>query len=317
MTARLKRNSGINRAILSEVDPMRHLRHSFHMSRTNTTEQLPSIAGIGLGIQDVKSTTNVPFGKTAKSVPGTVTAEKPSRKSVVSIAVQVSSDEESAFLSKIQALQKENLVLRSSVKEKEDMVEKLNKTITNKTLQFAKDIELEVNSHETTRQSLDRSQRLVEEKEQLLNDNILHYENVSRELQSQYEETMAALREQSQIEVNIRDEKVNKLKQQISELFRDKSWEHQKQMEDLQKEISRLAEEAQLHRTQLKRDSTSRHACEKCKTLMAALEDSKIQMKLKNRTIEELQSLCQRFENQLQDQEKLQKLLLAKNRDVK
>ncbi|KAM5165491.1 uncharacterized protein ACMZJ9_007928 [Mantella aurantiaca] len=314
MTARLQRNSRLNGPILSELEPQTHFRHSF---RTNKSESLPIIAGVGLGIQDVKLSTSVPFSKMAKSVPSTVTSERPSRKSVASKSVQVSSDEQSALLAKIEALQKENLQLRSSVKQKEDMVGELNKTIKNKTLQFAKDIELEVNSHKTTRQSLDRSQRLVEEKEQLLKDNILHYENVNRELQSQYEETMAALREQSQLEINVRDEKIHKLKQQISEIFRDKSWEHQKQMEDLQKEISRLAEEAQLLRTQLKRDSISRHECKKCKSLMAALEDSKIQIKLKNRTIEELQSLCQRFENQLQEQEKLQKMLVAKNRDVK
>ncbi|CAI9566416.1 unnamed protein product [Staurois parvus] len=121
----------------------------------------------------------------------------------------------------------------------------------------------------------------------------------------------------NQTEVNSRDEKIHKLKQQISELFRNKSWEHQKQMEDLQKEISRLAEEAQLLRTQLKRDSVSRQECEKCKSLMAALEDSRIQIKLKNRTIEELQSLCQKFQNQLLEQEKLQKMLVTKNKDIK
>ncbi|XP_072265629.1 uncharacterized protein [Pyxicephalus adspersus] len=317
MTARLKRSPRINGPIPSEPEPMTHLRHSFCMNRTNKSESLPSIAGIGLGVQDTRSMTIVPFGKAAKSVSSIVPIEKPSRKSTVSKSIQVSSDEENALLLKLEALQKENLLLRSSVKEKEDMVEELNKTIKNKTLQFAKDIELEVNSHKTTRQLLDKSQRLVEEKEQLLKDNILHYENVNRELQSQHEETMAALREQSQAEVSIRDEKIHKLKQQISELFKDKSWEHQKQMEDLQKEISRLAEEAQLLRAQRKRDSISRQECEKCKSLMAALEDSKIQIKLKIRTIEELQSLCQRFGNQLQEQEKLQKLLVDKNRDVK
>ncbi|XP_040207059.1 protein FAM184A-like isoform X1 [Rana temporaria] len=316
MTARFKRTPRMNGPIVSELEPATYLRHSFHVSRTSKSESLPSIAGIGLGIQDVKSTPNVYFGKPGKSIPSIISAVT-SRKRVASKSVQVSSDEESALLSKIEALQKENLLLRSSLKEKEDVVEKLSKTIRNKTLQFAKDIELEVNSHKTSRQSLDRSQRLVEEKEQLLNYNILHYENVNRELQSQYEETVAALREQSQIEVHIRDEKIHNLKQQISEVFRNKSWEHQKQMEDLQKEISRLAEEAQLLRSQLKRDNSSRQECGKCKSLAAALEDSRVQIKLKNRTIEELQSLCRRFQNQLQEQEKVQKLLVTKNKNVK
>ncbi|XP_075059968.1 uncharacterized protein LOC142144726 [Mixophyes fleayi] len=313
MTARLKRNSIVCGRILSELGPtMTHRSQSFHTSRTSKLVRLPSIAGIGLGIQNIRSVANQPVSTTAKSFPSNVRATEP-EKSVASKSVQVSSDEESLFLSKIEALKKENHFLKSSLKEKEHMVIELNTTIKTKTLQFTKDIELEIHSHETTRKCLERSQRLVEIKEQLLDESRLHYEKVNRELQSQYEDTLASLREQSQREMSIRDEKINKLKLQLSELFKDKSWEHQKQMEELQKELSRLAEEAQFLRTQLKRDNHSKHECEQCKSLSSALEDSRLQLKLKNRTIEELQSVCKRFGSQLQEQEKLQKILVAKN----
>ncbi|XP_068088508.1 cytoskeletal protein Sojo-like [Hyperolius riggenbachi] len=312
MTARLRSYSKADSQIPSDLVTLPHLRHSFHNSRTKTSERLPSIAGVGLGIQDVKASSSAPFNKAAKSIPRTFRAEKLPQKNVVSKEVQVSINEDNGFLSKIEALEKENLFLRSSLRQKEDMVAELNKSIKNKTMQFARDIELEVNSHKTTRQLLERSQGLVEEKEQLLQERILHYEHVSRELQSQYEETLASLREQSKTEIAARDEKIDKLKHQISELFKDKSWEHQKQMEELQKEMTRLAEEAQLLRTQLKRERISKQECDKCKAKMAALEDIKVQLKLKNRTIDELQSLCQRFENQLQEQEKIRHFLWPK-----
>lgn len=313
MTARQKRDVRATGKLFSELGAaLPHLSQSFYTSRRNKSESLPSIAGVGLGAQDVRSVSSVLVTRTSKSFPAIVKAEKPG-KSVVSKAVQVSSNEENLFLSKIEALEKEILLLKSSLKEKDDTVTELNEIIKTKTLQFTRDMEHEIDNHKSTRQMLERSQRIVEEKEQLLAESIQHYEKVHQELQDQYEEALASLREQSRIEVSLRDERINKLKKQISELFKDKSWEHQKQIEELQKELTRLAEDAHVLRGQLKRHSISTRKCEKCESLMSALEDSRLQLKIKNRTIEELQSLCQRFQHQLQEQEKLQSVLVDKN----
>ncbi|XP_056423664.1 uncharacterized protein LOC130362740 [Hyla sarda] len=313
MTARQRRDSRGTGKVLAELAPAMPLfNQSLYTSRAMKSESLPSIAGVGLGIQDVISVSRLPVTKTTKSFPTIVKAQKPG-KSFVSKAVQVSSNEENLFLSKIEALQKEILSLKSSLKEKDDAVTELNEMIISKTVQFTRDMQNETNNHKTTRQTLEKSQKIVEEKEQLLEESIRHYEKTKRELQGQYEEALASLRERSQIEVNIRDEKITKLKQQISELFKDKSWEHKKQLEELQKELKRLTEEAQVLHGQLKRRNVSTHQCEKCEPLMSALEDSRLQLKIKNRTIEELQSLCQRFQYQLQEQEKLQSMFVDKN----
>ncbi|XP_075719119.1 uncharacterized protein LOC142760084 [Rhinoderma darwinii] len=315
MTARQKRDPKMTGRVSSDLGPvMPHLRRSLYTIRTNKSESLPSIAGIGLGIQDVRSVSSVAVTKTSKSFPTIVQAEKPGR-SVVSKAVQVSYNEENLFLRKIEALEKEILSMKSSLKEKDDTVTELNEIMKTKTLQFTRDMEHEINTHKITRQTLEQSRRTVEEKDQLLEESIQHYENVNQELKDQYEETLTSLREQSRIEVNIRDDRISKLKQQISELFKDKSWEHQKQIEELRKELKRLAEESNVLQGQLKRDNVSTNECKKCESLMSALEDSKFQLKLKNRTIEELQSMCQRFQHQLQEQEKLQ--IVDKNRDQK
>ncbi|KAG8583842.1 hypothetical protein GDO81_008568 [Engystomops pustulosus] len=313
MTSRQKRDSRGAGKVFSDLGPvMPHLGQPLYRSRASRSESLPGIAGIGLGIQDVRSTSSVPVTKTAKSFLTTGRAEKPG-KNVVSKAVQVSSNEENALLSKIKALEKEIHLLKSTLKERDDTVIVLNGVIKDKTSQFARDMEQEINDHKTTRQMLERSQTIVEEKEQRLKESIQHSEKVIRELQDQHEERLTSLQKQSQIEVNVRDEKIDKLKQQISELFKDKSWEHQKQIEELQKEMKRLAEEAHVLRGQMKRHSTSARDCEKCGSLQSALEDSRLQIKLKNRTIEELQSICQRFQHQLQEQEKLQSVLVDQN----
>ncbi|XP_040285664.1 TRAF3-interacting JNK-activating modulator-like [Bufo bufo] len=309
MTARQKRDSRATGKVSSDLG---HSSQSLYTSRAHKSESLPSIAGIGLGIQDVRSVSSVPVTKTTKSFLTIVKPEKPG-KSAVSKAVQVSSNEEHLLLSKIEALKKEMCLLKSSLKEKDNLVTELNEIIKTKTMQFTREMENEINGHKTTRQTLERSQRIVEEKEQLLTESIQHHEKVQQDLQDQYEEMLASLREQTQKEVNTRDERINKLKQQISELFKDKSWEHKKQIEELQKELKRLAEEAHVLRGQLKRHNVSTHECGKCKSLMSALEDSRLQLKLKNRTIEELQSVCQGFQHQLQEQEKLQSLLVDKD----
>ncbi|CAJ0933391.1 unnamed protein product [Ranitomeya imitator] len=329
-------------------------------NRAGKSESLPSVAGIGMGIQDVRSMSIVPVTKTPKTSPSlserrnlgrVLSARRSSERcwegmngasaphaggTALTVALSparhtdnirvryvfytdpltlmdpcaptntdmspcfpnghtvresvspVSSNEETLFLSKLEALEKEILSLKSSLKDKEELVTGLNETIKTKTAQFTRDIEHEVSDHKTTRQTLGESQRIVREKEQLLQESILHYDKVIRERQDQHEEMMAKFKEQSQRDVNARDERISKLKQQISELFKDKSWEHQKQIEELQKELKRLAEEAQ--------------ECKKCQLLMSALEDGRLQLKLKNRTIEELQSICQRFQQQLQEQ---------------
>ncbi|KAM4040757.1 uncharacterized protein ACNLHF_012025 [Anomaloglossus baeobatrachus] len=310
MTARQRKDSRATAKGSAELG--QHISQSLYSSRTSKSESLPSIAGIGMGIQDVRSLSIVPITKATKGFPIIARAEKPV-KSVVSKAVQVSSNEENLFLSKLEALEKEIVALKSTVKEKDDLVTELNEIIKTKTVQFTKDMEHEVSDHKATRQTLEESQRTVQEKEQLLQESVQHYEKLNRELQHQHEEMMAKLQEQSQREVNARDERINKLKQQISELFKDKSWEHQKQIEELQKELKRLAEEAHMLRGQLKRHNVSTHECKKCESLRSALEDSRLQLKLKNRTIEELQSICQRFQHQLQEQEKLQSLIVDKN----
>ncbi|XP_063774302.1 uncharacterized protein LOC134910336 isoform X2 [Pseudophryne corroboree] len=334
MTDRLNRKFILCGTSLSELGPtVTNLRQSLYTNRTNISERLPRIAGIGQ-----------PNCTTPKCFPSHIRTEEP-RKSVANKSVQVSSEEESSLLSNIKALKKENCFLRSSLQEKENLVYELILTIKTKTQQFTKDIELEVNNYKTTRQALERSQRLVEMKEKLLEENMLHYNKVNQELQSQFEEAVTSLQEQSQKEISIRDEKINRLKKQISELFKDKSWEHLMQMKELEIEWSRVREEAQDKREceqcksltsaleksrsqltlkdrtieelqsmcQILETKLQEEQCKECKSLRSALEVSRSQLKLKDRTIEELQSICQRLETKLQEQEKFVNLLVATN----
>ncbi|MEE6474660.1 hypothetical protein FKM82_010454 [Ascaphus truei] len=294
MTARLKKNSQLNGNAVTELEPVKHLSvGTFHVSRTSTSECLPRIAGIAMGVQNVRSAASLMVNKTAKNFPSSVRLGR-LEKRFASKSVQVSSDEESLSRSKIKALQNDNLSLRALLKEKEATLLNLNKAIQDKGLQFAKDMERETKRHKATRKLLEESQNMVGEKVQLLDESVLHYETMTEELQNQYEETVTSLKKQSLLEISCRDEKISKLKDQISDLFKDKSWEHQQQLEELRNELNRSAEETQLLRIRLKRGDTSKKECEQCRSLALKLEDQMLQLKLKDRTIEELQSTCRR-----------------------
>ncbi|XP_017949642.2 J domain-containing protein DDB_G0295729 [Xenopus tropicalis] len=309
MAGRLRKNSRTDGNSMAQVEPTKSLGiHSFHTNRPGRSD-LPAIAGVGLGAPDAKLASVGMAAKPAK------TYARPDRivKSVISRSVQVSFSEGNMFLSQNEALLKENLLLTATLKEKEVTILNLRKVIEEKTLYYTKDLEAERNSHALTRHQLEESQSLVQEKQQLLKEKTLHYEKVALELQNQYEERVTLLQKQSQLEISSRDEKIKKLKQQISELFKENSWEHKQQMDEYQKEVNRLAEEVRSLHLQLKRENTSAKECEQCIKWKLALEDTKLQLKLKNRTIEELQSVCRRFQKQLTEQEKLQNILILKS----
>ncbi|OCT79718.1 coiled-coil domain-containing protein 18 [Xenopus laevis] len=308
MASRQRKNSRTDANPMAE--PTSSGIHSFHTNRPGKSD-LPAIAGVGLGVPDAKPPNVGLASKPVKTYPSNA---KPVRigKSVISRSVQVSISEENVFLSQNEALLKENFLLTAALKEKEVTIVNLRKVLEEKTLHYTKDLEAEINSHALTKDQLEESQSLVQKKDQLLKERILHYEKVAQELQDQHEEKVTSLQTQSQLEIRSRDEKINKLKQQISELFKDKSWEHKQQTDEYQKEVNRLEEEVRSLHLQLKRESTLVKECDQCNKWKSAVEDTKLQLKLKNRTIEELQSMCQRFQKQLIEQEKLQNILIMK-----
>ncbi|XP_053315900.1 golgin subfamily A member 6-like protein 22 [Spea bombifrons] len=316
-TSRMKKTSRLVASVVTELEPTQSATvESLLANNKSKKESLPGIAGVALGIQHVRLSTSLLVNKATKKFPGNQRPEM-TRTAVMSKAIQVSGDEEGTSLSNIRALEKENLFLKALIEKKDTTLYNLKRALHDKETQYNKDIEEEVNSHERTRNKLEEVQNLVEERDRLLNESIMRYEKMIQELKDQYEEAVASLHEQTQLQISIRDEKIKKLKHQISELFKEKSWEHQQQMEERQRELDRLTEQNRLLQTQLRKETASKKECEQCKSLISALEDKNVQLKLKARTIDELQSMCQRFQKQLREQEKLQRLLVTKSSRIK
>ncbi|XP_053568020.1 uncharacterized protein LOC128657658 isoform X1 [Bombina bombina] len=249
MATQLNNNSSLQEKAITRLETKGYI------SRTSKPESLPGIAGMALGVQNRTAAKSQMVKETGKCIPSSVGFER-IRKSVVSKSVQVSSDGDN--LSLLQALQKENLALKASLKEKEASILSLIKEIDNKTLQYKSAIQTEINNHNITRKQLEESQSAVKLKEKHLGEIKLHYENVTQELQNQCEEKITSVTKQSQLEIISRDEKINKLKKQISDLFKEKSREHHQQIEDLQNELKLLRDEAQFHQKVCKRQDTSK-----------------------------------------------------------
>ncbi|XP_069090490.1 myosin-7-like isoform X2 [Pleurodeles waltl] len=271
------------------IAPVNHYSSPSYPRRSRS-DALPSIAGVSLGIQNSSTPNSMPAKKITKSVPIRKTN---------SISTQTSSDEEYAYVEKIKMLQKENLQLKAKLKEHDAAISNLRQLIQEKNTEYAKSMETEKKGHKATKKHLEECQNLVQDKILLIEKNTKHYEQVNQELKKQYEEALAAVKKQNQADMSRKDETIVKLKNQISDIFKDKSWEHQHQLEELRKELNRLSDEAQLLRIKLKREEIYKRVCGNCKTLTENLEDAIVQLRVKDEAIEELQSVCKKFESQL------------------
>lgn len=280
------------------IAPVNHNQPSY--PRRSRSDALPSIAGVPLGDLHSRTSNSMPAKK--------VTVSVPIKKTRISISTQTSSDEDNAYLEKIKMLQKENMQLKAKIKEHDAAISNLNQLIQEKNAEYAKSMETEKKGHRATKKQLKECENLVQDKIQLIEKNTKHYEQLNQELKKQHEEALAALTKQSQADMSRKDEAIAKLKSQISDIFKENSWEHQHQLEELRKELNQLSDEAQLLRIKLKREEIYKRVCVNCKTLTENLEDAIVELRRKEKTIEELQSVCKKFESQLFAQEQLLKI---------
>nr|XP_033794103.1 uncharacterized protein LOC117357501 isoform X3 [Geotrypetes seraphini] len=189
-----------------------------------------------------------------------------------------------------------NLVANKLMRTNPDGI-KNEKTVIHKSIQneeFVKSIEVERSNHEITKEQVKECQNIIDEKIQLLNDSTTYYETLMDDLQTQYNEAVETVKKHSQLEIRQRDEKLIRLKQQIADMFKEKSWEHQQQLDELRKEMTRMSEEIQVLRIKLKSETLTKQQCPNCRHLSSKLDEKALCLKLKERTIEELQSVCRR-----------------------
>ncbi|XP_066553419.1 meiosis-specific nuclear structural protein 1-like [Amia ocellicauda] len=207
-----------------------------------------------------------------------------SRKTIKDQSVQVSLHNDS-LLEKNAALEKEVLQLKCELKEKDLHISSFSRLIKAKNVEHTEKINAERELHCQTKEQLQKAEHEVQEKVQMYLECTSAYEQTIKDLTLQHNLTISDLKEEMNSERIRKDENINKLKQQISDILQGNSWERQQQLEELQKEINRLTAETSALKQQLKLEQTPK-LCKNCKSL---------QLILKEKSVEELQDFCKRF----------------------
>ncbi|XP_041105285.1 cancer-associated gene 1 protein-like [Polyodon spathula] len=277
----------------------------------NTEIPMPGVTGVAIPGPETRTAP----AKVAVPRSSIITKEKSYQpRSAKDKSIQVSLDNQIILHERNTALEKEVLQLKSDLKDKESAISSCNKLIQDKNLECVQLVEAERQLHVETKDKLRETERLAQERIKLYHDCTRSYEKSIEELKHEHEVTVAAFKERNGSEIYSRDEKIRKLKQQISDIHQEKSRERQQQLEELRKELNRLTEEANNLKRRLKTEQVPKMECKNCKFLTLRLEEKNSQLLLKDRTIEELQSLCKRFGKQLTQQDKL--LRMSDERDM-
>ena len=106
-----------------------------------------------------------------------------------------------------------------------------------------------------------------------------------------------------QKELDERDRKLEMMKSRVADMLGSKSNERQKQLDELKHDLMERAKEAKELQHQL-RQFTSR-PCNKCDKLQQLLEEKTLQLRLKEKTLNEIHSTGRKMKAQLLQQEVL------------
>nr|XP_015218344.1 PREDICTED: serine/threonine-protein kinase MRCK beta-like isoform X1 [Lepisosteus oculatus]XP_015218345.1 PREDICTED: serine/threonine-protein kinase MRCK beta-like isoform X1 [Lepisosteus oculatus] len=208
-----------------------------------------------------------------------------------------------SLLERNAALEKEILHLKGELKEKVLCMSSLSTLIQEKD-EHLKELTSERELHCQTKAQLQKAEMAVQEQMQINHERTSACEQTIKELKLLHNVNIAELKKEMDSERHSNNEKISKLKQQVSDILEGRSWERHQQLEDLTKEIVRLTEETKTLKKQLTAEQIPK-MCKNCKSLQSRLEEKTLQLRLKEKTVEELHNFCKRFEKQLTQQDKL------------
>ncbi|KAF7252804.1 Phage-like element PBSX protein XkdO [Varanus komodoensis] len=244
-----------NRSTLNVPEPFKPCDpRSFLMSISVKPRIPPWVIGVATGNQEMKSLAKV--GSDPIMIEGKAHVSKSIQSPTVSLVTKEASlGGENNFLGMVKILQKENLQLKDTIKEKDSIISRLMKIIEDQVLKYNKAIELEKEHQKETERRLEESECLVKDQIQLLNETVTHYTKIIQEQHTQHTEMVFEMKKQNEIDIRCREEKIAKLKQYISDTFQEKSREHQHQIDELMREINKFTEKPHILKTKLERET--------------------------------------------------------------
>ncbi|KAG9344186.1 hypothetical protein JZ751_010855, partial [Albula glossodonta] len=183
--------------------------------------------------------------------------------------------------------------------------------------EYLKEIESQRKLQCQSKAFLEETERSVPEKLQMPHECAANYERTIRELKLQHNQTLANLKTEMESERILLEEKIGKLKLNVSDVLLEKSRERQKQLQELHKEnatlkaeIAALQSQLQIQKTPEMVYSSMPHInetywfqCTNCQSLEMAVEEKALQLIQKEKMVEELQRFCRKFCKQLTQQD--------------
>ncbi|XP_067845164.1 uncharacterized protein PF3D7_1120000-like [Heptranchias perlo] len=290
--------SKVSRVKVEAMRPTGNLKHNSAASGPDTPTKEPpvftGITGIAMSIPEAKSLTihfdAVKVQKLGLSKKIHFGGEKHDL-SAKDTSIKMSLYDRKQLMERISMLEKETAQLKTQLKEKDRTITNVTKLMQDKILEYSQLVKDEQQSHEWTQDKLKQVEMLAAEKLQILHESRKEFEEKTEHLKKLHEEKLATLLRGSTSEISCRDEKISKLKQQVSEILQGKSWERQQQLHELKKEVKRLSEEASTLHRELKLQKSLKQECKSCKSLTLKLEEKILLVRLKDKTIDELQNI--------------------------
>lgn len=132
---------------------------------------------------------------------------------------------------------------------------------------------------------------------------IEEYEKKLRDLQSKHEWKIKEMEESHDEDIKKREEKLTRLKERMSETIGKNSAERQQQLEELKRDLVKSAQEARDLHKQLKYLQLKPKKCDNCVTLAAQLDEKTLQLRLKEKAINDLQNIGKAMQLQLNQQD--------------
>ncbi|XP_003227814.1 uncharacterized protein LOC100556345 [Anolis carolinensis] len=197
----------------------------------------PCVVGKAAGIQETRSSTKIASNLIAEG------------KTHASKFFPASLGNENYSSGMFKTLQKENLQLTDCLKEKDSIITKLMRIIEEQATKYNTAIALEKEHQKETERRLEESENLIKDQIQLLDETIRHYTKIIQEQYTQHAELVSEMKKQNEADIKCREEKIAKLKEYISETFQEKSREHQQQIDELMREISKFTQKSQILKT--------------------------------------------------------------------
>ncbi|XP_067937490.1 uncharacterized protein [Watersipora subatra] len=216
-----------------------------------------------------------------------------------------------ALEARVVAIDKECASLKIDISKREKDAQQLQSIIDAKKNEkdYKALYEAEVAAHQRTTDLLTLvNEKLDEKVKQLLDAEKRHAEQVLA-LQAQMEEKMKVALQEKDDQIKEKNEVIQKMKKQMAEAFAGSSVERQQQIDELSKELSKVQTECENLRMKIRQGGHKGQSlpCENCKNLKAHLEKKEQTIKERNRTVDELTLICDRYEVQLKQQEELLK----------